>query len=87
MQALVDIHGYLGHRGIHATLAFLRDRFWWPEIKADVVWYVRTCHECQIRQTMHIQIPPTVPYPAVPFVRIHIGTMDMPAPFKNFLHA
>ncbi len=87
VQALVDVHDYLGHRGIHAMLAFLRDRFWWPEIKADVAWYVETCHKCQIHHTTCIQIPPTVPYPAAPFVRVHVDTMDMPAPFKNFLHA
>ncbi len=86
-QALVDIHDYLGHRGIHAMLAFLCDHFWWPEIKADVVWYVQSCHKCQICQTTRIQIPPTVPYPATPFVRVHVNTMDMPVPFKNFLHA
>ncbi len=85
-QALVDVHDYLGHHSIHTTLAFLRDRFWWPEIKADVAWCVRTCHECQICQTTRIQIPPTIPYPVVPFMRVQVDMMDMPAPFKYFMH-
>ncbi len=58
-----------------------------PSLSYIDSWYVRTCHECQIHQTTCIQIPPTMPYPAALFVRVHIDTMDMPVPFKNFLHA
>ena len=86
-QVLVEFHDYVGHRGIYATKAFLADRFWWPEWQADVAWYVRTCHQCQVRQTRKVHIPPTVAYPSPPMVRVHADTMDMPAPYKHFFHA
>ena len=88
-RALVEMHDYLGHRGISATVSFLAERFWWPELKADVAWYVRSCHQCQIRQTTKVHIPPTVAYPAPPMVRVHVDTMDMPAAgkYKYFFHA
>ncbi|RDX39354.1 hypothetical protein OH76DRAFT_1319032, partial [Lentinus brumalis] len=86
-QVLVEMHDYIGHRGIYATRAFVAEHFWWPEMKADVAWYVRSCHLCQIRQTTRIHIPPTIPYPAPPMVRVHVDSMDMPGTYKHFFHA
>ena len=85
-QTLVEMHDYVGHHGIQATIAFIAERFWWPEMKADIAWYVRTCHQCQIRQTTKVLIPPTTNFPAAPFVRVHVDTMDMPGTYKYLLH-
>ena len=88
-KALVEMHDHLGHRGVWATRAFLCERFWWPDIKADVTWYVKSCRECQLRQTTKVYIPPTVSYPVAPMVRMHVDAMDMPAgsgSYKYFLH-
>lgn len=74
-RVLVEFHDYIGHRGIYATRAFVCDRFWWPDMKADVVWYVRSCHICQTRQTTHVIIPPSVPLPAAPMLRVHVSTL------------
>jgi len=35
------------HAGWERTLASLRDRFYWPRMRADVTDYVRTCDPCQ----------------------------------------
>ena len=86
MKALAEFHDYLGHRGLFATRAFVCDRYWWPGIKTDIAWYVKTCHECQIRQTTKILIPPTVPLPATPMARVHVDTMMMPNQWR-ILHA
>ncbi|KAF8229282.1 hypothetical protein L208DRAFT_1287190, partial [Tricholoma matsutake] len=34
--------------------------FWWPNMKADIAWYIRTCHLCQVHQTRNLLIPPTI---------------------------
>ena len=86
-RAMVDMHDHLGHRGIAATIAMVGERFWWPEMKADIAWYVRSCHKCQVRQTWKVYIPPTVAVPAPPMVRVHVDTMDMPGRYKHFFHA
>ena len=86
-QALVEMHDYVGHRGIAATTSFLADRFWWPEMKADIAWYVRSCHQCQVRQTTKVRIPPTVPIPAPPMMRVHVDCMEMPGRYRYFFHA
>ena len=83
-QALVEFHDYIGHRGIFATRAFVCDRFWWPDIKRDVAWYVKSCHECQIRQTAHVYIPATIPIPSTPCSRIHIDSFLMPNGYHCF---
>ena len=52
-------------------------RFWWPMLVEDVKWFVRTCHECQIRQTRRLHIPPTVPVIGGLFRKVHLDTMVM----------
>ena len=49
MRLLKSCHDDMGHRGAYATGKLLQQRFWWPGIEEDVIWYVRTCHLCQIR--------------------------------------
>jgi hypothetical protein len=52
MQAIMmrEVHDS-PHEGAHAgwekTLAKLRDRFYWPSMRQDVIRYVQTCDPCQ----------------------------------------
>jgi hypothetical protein len=62
-QLIKEAHNDLGHKGVYTVRTRLLLRFWWPMLIDDVKWYIRTCHECQIRQTAKIHIPPTVPIP------------------------
>jgi integrase-like protein/reverse transcriptase-like protein/aspartyl protease len=73
-----DAHDKLGHKGFYSTLRALLDRFWWPSLAHDVRWYIKTCHECQIRQTTKVRIPPTVATPAPLFRKAYVDTMFMP---------
>jgi transposase InsO family protein len=73
-----DAHDNLGHKGFYSTRRALLDRFWWPALETDVKWYIQTCHQCQIRQTIKVRIPPTVDTPAPLFRKAHIDTMYMP---------
>ena len=84
---LVEMHDRVGHRGLFATRAFVCDRFWWPQMGRDIDWYVRTCHMCQIRQVVRVHIPPIIPEPTAPMVRIHADSMHMPGRYKYFAHA
>ena len=54
------------------------DRFWWPALAQDIKNHITTCHECQVRQTTKVRIPPTVPTPAPLFRKAYINTMLMP---------
>jgi transposase InsO family protein/molybdopterin converting factor small subunit len=74
-----DAHDKLGHKGFYSTRRTLLDRFWWPALETDVKWFVQTCHQCQIRQTTKVHLPPTVVTPATLFQRVHIDTMHMPS--------
>ena len=44
----------------------------------DVEWFVQICHECQIRQTHQLHIPPTVPVISGLFCKVHVDMMVMP---------
>ena len=84
---LRELHDHIGHRGFFATRAFVCERFWWPDMRGDILWFVRTCHLCQTRQTTKVIIPATVEYPAGPMFRIHADTAFMPGKYKYLAHA
>ncbi|CAF2802509.1 unnamed protein product [Rotaria sp. Silwood2] len=39
-------HPLSGHFGVHRTLARIRSRFWWPNIRRSVQNYVASCTKC-----------------------------------------
>ena len=82
-------HDRLGHKGVFATTKNLLVRFWWPHLNNDVRWYIRTCHECQVRQTEHFHIPPIVPIVPSLFRKAHIDTFLMPkvGTYRYVIHA
>ena len=87
LEVLRQVHDNIGHKHFYTTRATLLLRFWWPHMHSDLVWFVRTCHICQIQQTTKVLIPPTVATPAPLFSKIYIDTMHMPASggFKYFV--
>ena len=44
---------------------------------ADIAWFVKTCHVCQLRQTRNILIPPVVATPAPLFAKMYMDTMHL----------
>ena len=78
-------HDDLGHKGIYSTRRTLLDRFWWPTLDRDIKWYINTCHQCQLRQTTKVRIPPVVPLPAPLFRKAYIDTMHM-TPASGFTY-
>jgi hypothetical protein len=71
-------HDDVAHKGFYPTNALIALRFWWPSMRADIAWFVKTCHICQLRQTRNILIPPVVSSPAPLFAKIYTDTMHMP---------
>jgi Integrase zinc binding domain len=78
LSTLRSAHDNLGHKGFYATRVLITERFWWPQLSRDVIWFVCTCHLCQIRQTRAILIPPTVAIPAPLFAKMYMDSMHMP---------
>ena len=75
---LNSAHNDVGHHGFFATHALLAERFWWPHLAQDVNWFIGTCHNCQIRKTQKVLIPPVVAMPAPLFSKVYMDTMHMP---------
>ena len=75
---LVSAHDEARHHGDFVTHAQIVDRFWWPDLAADVAWFVKTCHLCQLRQTCNILIPPVIATPTPLFVKMYMDTMHLP---------
>ena len=73
-----EAHDDLGHKGVFTVQTQLLLRFWWLMLVEDVKWFIRTCHECQIRQSRQLHIPPTMPVIGGLFCKVHLDTMVMP---------
>jgi RNase H-like domain found in reverse transcriptase/Integrase zinc binding domain len=71
-------HDKLGHRGVYSTAKTISLRFWWPSYFTDVTRFVRSCHQCQIRSTYKVHIPPTISTPVTLFTKVYIDIMVMP---------
>ena len=71
-------HDDIGHKGIYSIRALVSEQFWWPQLPADIVWFVRTCHLCQVHQTRQALIPPVVATPAPLFAKVYMDTKYMP---------
>ena len=89
LRLLQHAHDKLGHKGVFATTRNLLLRFWWPHLNDDVRWYIKSCHECQLRQTEYFHIPPVVPEVPSLFRKAHIDTFLMPkaGSYRYVLHA
>jgi hypothetical protein len=78
LAIMTQAHEELGHKGVQATWETIRQRFYWPHLRADVLHHVSSCHPCQIRNTRKVQIPITVSTPATLFSKIYVDVMNMP---------
>ena len=75
---LISTHDEARHHGDFATCAQIVDHIWWPDLAANVAWFVKTCHLCQLRQTHNILIPPVVATPVPLFAKMYMDTMHLP---------
>lgn len=77
MYMLKAAHDHSGHRGLFATRALLAQRFWWPEMDADVKWFIKSCQACQERQRTLLIIPPKITHTPSVFQVLHADVMHM----------
>lgn len=77
-------HDDVGHHGFFATNTLITSCYWWPFMGNDIVWFVKTCHLCQLQKTTNVLMPLTVATPALLFAEIYADTMHllMSAGFK-----
>lgn len=64
-----------GHDGMLRTYLKIKSRFWWPNMKKDVIQYVRSCHDCQVHKSKFKPRPDIMILPnhsKVPFETIHM---------------
>jgi hypothetical protein len=76
-KILVQAHDQLGHRGEFSVHELISRRFSWPKMHKYVHDYIASCHECQIRTTKKMQLPPTISAPVTIFQKVYIDVMFM----------
>ena len=75
---LTQAHEELGHKGEQAVFDIIRLRFFWPYLRSDIHDHVASCHQCQIRSTKKVEVPPHISAPEALFSTIYVDTMVMP---------
>ena len=78
LRILKTTHDELGHKGIYSTCRTIADQFWWPLLNDNITWYIKTCHQCQLRSIEKVVIPPTVATPTPLFRKAYVDSMHMP---------
>jgi len=81
MRLLTVCHNQMKHWGAYAMGQMLQQCFWWPEIE-DAIWYVKSCHLCQIRQRIVLKIPPVVTHTLTIFQVLHVDIVHI-SPLSN----
>lgn len=51
-SVLTSLHDQSGHFGFDKTYALIKDRFFWPDMKAEVEGYCKSCERCIVRKTL-----------------------------------
>ena len=74
---LISAHNKAGHHRDFATCTQIIDHFWWPDLAADVAWFVKTCHLCQLHQTCNILILPVIATPTPLFTKMYMDTLHL----------
>lgn len=70
--------GYIGgHRGIESTYKKIHERFWWPNMFAEIEKYVKSCLECQMFSKKKFREPMTVTVSSEVMEKIHIDVVTM----------
>lgn len=41
-------HDDIGHKGFYVTNSLISLRFWWPHMRTNIAWFIRTCRLCQL---------------------------------------
>jgi len=80
MRLLKACHDQMGHRRAYTMEQTLQQRFWWPEIEEDTIWYVKSYHLCQIRQRRVLKMPPVITHTPAIFQVLHVDTVYMSPP-------
>jgi Integrase zinc binding domain/Integrase core domain len=78
LQLCKAAHDDSGHRGRDPTIKKLADRFFWPNMMAQVAWYCRTCHECQRRSASHPKITLSPTHVHTILRKFNMDTVHMP---------
>ena len=87
-RVLTELHDGIGHRGEWAVWEAIRIRFYWPGMRKDVAYHIKSCHTCQLRSTKKMHIPINVHRPTSLFRTVYLDVMKMPeAKGKNWIVA
>ena len=77
-EILLELHEASGHKGREGTYRRVADRYWWPNLYADVVKHVSSCSDCQKRDPRRTceELHPT--WVAALWEKIAVDAVHMP---------
>jgi hypothetical protein len=82
-------HPLSGHFGVHRTLCRIRDKFWWPNMRASVQNYIASCTQCARYNILRTKSPghlKSIEPPSAVFQILHMdfwGPVSIPSARGN----
>ena len=76
-RAMEGCHDQVGHLGQDRVLDLLRDRFYWPDMHADVVSYINSCPRCLRRKSQQDKAPLVNIETSQPLESIHLDYLKI----------
>jgi len=77
-EILQEMHDEVAHHGIWAVNQQTTLRYFWPGIRKQIKYHIRSCHTCQLRKTNRMHIPVTISHPPSLFSKVYLDVMKMP---------
>ena len=85
-QILKELHDDSGHKGKESTYTRVSDRYYWDGMYKDVVRYVKTCSQCQFRESRRLEEELHPTYVDKRWEQVHVDVTPMPGSHgKHFL--
>ena len=77
-EILCEMHEEIAHHGIWAVDQQTTLRYFWPGMREQIKYHIRSCHSCQLRKTNKMHVPITISHPPCLFSKVYLDVMKMP---------
>jgi hypothetical protein len=77
--------GIAGHRGMNATVAALKDMFWWTGMHKEVAAFIKTCLHCMVVDGRVVPRPLGATLEATaPNMVLHFDFLELPVSYDGY---
>ncbi|ASF20094.1 pol [Rhesus macaque simian foamy virus] len=87
-EKIISMAHNIAHTGRDATFLKVSSKYWWPNLRKDVVKVIRQCKQCLVTNAANLTSPPILrpEKPLKPFDKFYIDYIGPLPPSNGYLH-